>query len=79
MFRQLWQVHVVLRRTSASRREDDRGPKASVMKPEELPQVRGGLIAFAGEMFASLPRSDQRRWGEIYLRGLMTDGRRKSI
>jgi SRSO17 transposase len=24
-------------------------------------------------------RSDQRRWGEVYLRGLMLDGRRKSI
>ena len=24
-------------------------------------------------MFASLPRSDQRRWGETYLRGLMLD------
>ncbi|MFJ2774965.1 IS701 family transposase, partial [Streptomyces sp. NPDC087300] len=27
----------------------------------------------------SLPRRDQRRWGECYLRGLMLDGRRKSI
>ena len=24
-------------------------------------------------------RKDQRRWGEVYLRGLMLDGKRKSI
>src|SRR5450756_1558450 len=49
------------------------------MKPAELAQARGALIAFAAEMLGSLPRSDQRRWGETYLRGLMLDGRRKSI
>jgi SRSO17 transposase len=49
------------------------------MKPAELAQARGQLVAFAAEMLASLPRSDQRRWGETYLRGLMLDGRRKSI
>ena len=49
------------------------------MKPAELAQARGQLLVFAAEMFASLPRSDQRRWGETYLRGLMLDGRRKSI
>jgi SRSO17 transposase len=45
----------------------------------ELARVRGRLVAFAEEMLASLPRSDQRRWGEVYLRGLMLDGKRKSI
>ena len=49
------------------------------MKPAELAQARGDLVAFAAEMLAPLPRSDQRRWGETYLRGLMLDGRRKSI
>jgi SRSO17 transposase len=49
------------------------------MKPAELAQARGQLVAFAAEMLGSLPRSDQRRWGETYLRGLMLDGRRKSI
>lgn len=49
------------------------------MKPAELARARGDLVAFASEMLASLPRSDQRRWGETYLRGLMLDGRRKSI
>jgi len=49
------------------------------MKPAELAQARGELVAFAGELLATLPRCDQRRWGETYLRGLMLDGRRKSI
>jgi SRSO17 transposase len=30
-------------------------------------------------MFSSMRRKDQRRWGEVYLRGLMLDGKRKSI
>jgi SRSO17 transposase len=45
----------------------------------ELARVRGGLVGFAAEMFESLARKDQRRWGECYLRGLMLDGKRKSI
>lgn len=34
---------------------------------------------FVAEVFASLKRKDQRGWGDCYLRGLMLDGRRKSI
>jgi SRSO17 transposase len=49
------------------------------MKPAELAKARGELVAFAAEMLGSLPRCDQRRWGETYLRGLMLDGHRKSI
>jgi SRSO17 transposase len=45
----------------------------------ELATVRGRLEAFADEVFASLPRADQRARGQCYLRGLMLDGRRKSI
>ncbi len=30
-------------------------------------------------MFEPIGRKDQRRWGEVYLRGLMLDGKRKSI
>jgi SRSO17 transposase len=41
--------------------------------------VRVRLVEFAGEMFEPMRRKDQRRWGEVYLRGLMLDGRRKSI
>lgn len=45
----------------------------------ELARVRSRLEEFAGEMFESMARRDQRRWGECYLRGLMLDGKRKSI
>ena len=47
--------------------------------PAELAAIRGRLEAFAADMFASLPRKDQRARGQCYLRGLMLDGRRKSI
>lgn len=49
------------------------------LTPRELQSVRGRLVAFAEEMLAPVARSDQRRWGEVYLRGLMLDGKRKSI
>ena len=47
--------------------------------PAELAAIRGRLEGFADDIFASLPRTDQRARGECYLRGLMLDGRRKSI
>ncbi|WFE62826.1 transposase [Micromonospora sp. WMMD714] len=34
---------------------------------------------FSAEVFSSLPRADQRRWAEIYLRGLLTAPGKKSI
>jgi SRSO17 transposase len=37
------------------------------------------LLAFAGEMLGGLPRKDQRAAGELYVRGLLTDGQRKSM
>ena len=49
------------------------------LSSRELARMRGGLVEFAGEMFESMARKDQRRWGEVYLRGLMLDGKRKSI
>lgn len=49
------------------------------MTPAELARVRRRLVAFAAEVFEPLARADQRRWGECYLRGLMLDGKRKSI
>ena len=49
------------------------------LSERELSRVRGRLVEFAGEMFASMRRKDQRRWGEVYVRGLMLDGKRKSI
>lgn len=49
------------------------------LSAKRLGRVRGRLEAFAGEMFEPLARKDQRRWGGVYLRGLMLDGKRKSI
>jgi SRSO17 transposase len=49
------------------------------LSERELARVRGRLVEFSGEMLESMARKDQRRWGEVYLRGLMLDGKRKSI
>ena len=50
------------------------------MTPDEIAQVRPLLLEFAERMLASaLPRKDQRAKGELYLRGLLTDGQRKSM
>src|SRR5450755_3659873 len=49
------------------------------MTPEQIAEVRPRLLAFAGEMLGGLARSDQRATGELYVRGLLTDGRRKSM
>src|ERR687886_2573598 len=49
------------------------------MTPGELAAVRGRLEEFAAEMFAPLVRSDQRDKGATYVRGLLLDGRRKSM
>jgi SRSO17 transposase len=47
--------------------------------PAELAAIGGRLEGFAADVFESLPRTDQRARGECYLRGLMLDGRRKSV
>ena len=49
------------------------------MTPGELAAVRGRLEEFAAEVFAPLARRDQRDKGATYLRGLLLDGRRKSM
>jgi SRSO17 transposase len=49
------------------------------MTPQEIVEVRPRLAAFASEMLGDLPRRDQRAAGELYARGLLTDGRRKSM
>lgn len=53
--------------------------EVSGLSAAKLQRVRGRLVEFAEEMFEPMARKDQRRWGEIYLRGLMLDGKRKSI
>jgi SRSO17 transposase len=49
------------------------------MTPAQLRRIRTRLTAFAEDLFASISRKDQRRWGQTYLRGLLLDGKRKSI
>src|ERR1017187_7480039 len=49
------------------------------MTPEEIAEIRPELVAFAEEMLGGLPRKDQRAAGELYVRGLLTDGQRKSM
>lgn len=44
-----------------------------------MDEVRPCLEAFAAQMLGGLSRSDQRAKGELYLRGLMLDGKRKSM
>jgi SRSO17 transposase len=47
--------------------------------PTQLRRIRTRLAAFVEDIFESIPRKDQRRWGQSYLRGLLLDGKRKSI
>src|SRR3954469_22221888 len=49
------------------------------MTPGELAAVRERLEEFAAEVFAPLARRDQRDKGATYVRGLLLDGRRKSM
>jgi SRSO17 transposase len=51
----------------------------SGLSERELSRVRGRAVEFTGEIFESTRRKDQRRWGEVYVRGLMLAGKRKSI
>jgi SRSO17 transposase len=44
-----------------------------------MAEIRPRLEAFAAEMFAGFARADQRAKGELYVRGLMLDGQRKSM
>ncbi|MFF2430874.1 IS701 family transposase [Streptomyces mirabilis] len=38
-----------------------------------------GVSDFSDDLFAYLPRADQRRWAEAYLRGLLTTSGKKSV
>jgi SRSO17 transposase len=49
------------------------------MTPEEVAEAGPRLLDFTAEMLGGLPRKDQRAAGELYVRGLLTDGRRKSM
>jgi len=49
------------------------------MTPQEIAEIRPRLLDFAAEMLGGLPRKDQRAAGELYVRGLLTGGQRKSM
>ena len=49
------------------------------MTPQEIAEVRPRLLEFTAGMLGGLARSDQRAAGELYVRGLLTDGQRKSM
>ncbi|WP_009478742.1 IS701 family transposase [Rhodococcus sp. JVH1] len=49
------------------------------MDAAALDRVGEQLDTFVGEVFSSLPRKDQREKAGLYARGLMLDGRRKSM
>ncbi|MFD9041166.1 IS701 family transposase [Streptomyces bottropensis] len=49
------------------------------MDAHEVNRVRATLALFVADVFASVPRKDQRAKSDCYLRGLMMEGRRKSI
>ncbi|MGP4111048.1 IS701 family transposase [Streptomyces sp. 4N509B] len=51
-------------------------PRAPAAPGEETPTA---LASFAARVFRSLPRADQRRWAEVYLRGLLHTEGRKSV
>ena len=45
----------------------------------QIRSLQGELAEFVADVFASVPRRDQRAKGDCYLRGLMLEGRRKSV
>src|SRR5437660_6222888 len=49
------------------------------MTPQEIAEARPELPGFAAGMLGGLARKDQRAAGELYVRGLLTDGQRKSM
>ena len=49
------------------------------VKAADLADARAALVEFAEEMYRPLVRCDQRAKGEQYVRGLLLEGRRKSI
>jgi SRSO17 transposase len=52
----------------------------SGLTERRLARIGSRLEVFAGDVFeGAFVRSEQRRWARVYLRGLMLDGKRKSI
>jgi SRSO17 transposase len=51
----------------------------ALMTPEQIAKAGPQLAEFTAGMLGRLGRSDRRAAGELYVRGLLTDGRRKSM
>jgi SRSO17 transposase len=51
----------------------------AAMTPEQIAEAGPRLAEFTSGMLGGLGRSDRRAAGELYVRGLLTDGRRKSM
>src|SRR5512135_2101338 len=49
------------------------------MTRQEIAEVRPELLDFTAEMLGGLARKDQRAAGELYVRGLLTGGQRRSM
>ncbi len=49
------------------------------MKAAQIARVRTDVEEFVSHVFGSLPRVDQRAKGNLYLQGLMLDGKRTSM
>jgi SRSO17 transposase len=49
------------------------------MTAQQLNTSRTRLESYLDEMLAPLGRQDRRRWGHVYVRGLLLDGERKSV
>jgi SRSO17 transposase len=49
------------------------------MNAKELARCRARLVQYLEDLLAPLGRRDRRRWGEVYIRGLLLEGERKSI
>ncbi|WP_322770441.1 transposase, partial [Frankia sp. Cr1] len=45
----------------------------------EIHQVQPRLAAFTAQMLDGLARKDQRATGELYVRGLLSEGQRKAM
>src|SRR3954471_16986790 len=49
------------------------------MTAQQLNTSRTRLESYLDEMLTPLGRKDRRRWGQIYVRGLLLEGERKSV
>jgi SRSO17 transposase len=49
------------------------------MTAQQLNTSRTRLESYLDEMLAPLGRKDRRRWGQVYVRGLLLEGERKSV